>query len=1117
MALAVKHNLLVFDPERDDVRLPESGLVLPIAEHKTRKRKPTIEQVLAETGWQFNLPTVVKVNGTYYSRTEWATHRLAANDNVEFVSRPLGGMGGGGGGSTAKSIGAIVAMVALTAIAPWAMGAIGLTGIAASIGSSLLIAGGAMAISHFLKPKAGGKTAENEELYSFGFGGNQARPLQPIPVGYGRTLSFPDFAAPKYSEYDGDSMTEYALLAVGCGKYDIEELRIADTRIWTKSGGYNSSFPGITIQIRDPGQKVTLFPVNVVTASEVSGFELGVDFSPGFTANAAGTTALKLLLDFVFPSGLFMTWKGELRSLSVSVSVQIRPVNDAGAPIGAWADVWSNTYTYSKQSQIRITEEIDIPDGRYEVRARRTNSSMEDWAPDDRRGGADQIVWSALRAQIDGPNSFPRVTTIAIKAKAGEALQGIMNGQIGVIATRIIPVWTGTGFVEQESRSIAWAALDMWRNSDYGAGLSLDQIDFQSFYAYDQLWASLGHTFDHVFKEPQTLDDALETILKAGRAMPAPVGDRLTIVRDEPRGIPRMMFTDYDIVRDSLTIDYALYDEDNADGIVGEYIDNTTYKLAEVSSAPDGVTLAKPARVQLTGVTKRSQAAGLVRFMAGENQYRRVVVSWTARAEGRLLKRGDLVVLSCEEPETWGQSAEVVSYNDAARAITFDQPLDWDATALNYYIEVRRRDGQPWGPVRVTRGTSDRIAIVNAVDFASEATRQGMSLADAIARSDLADRPTAAFSPGEPRTFRVLITEGTPDTDGEHITLTGVLDDPAVYAVTETGVTPLPTIPDVFSQSIPVITTLAAQVYQRGMNLILQAGWQPAPGALRYIADVSYDTRQTWVRAYEGDKTTFEAIVAGAQKIFVRVAGITPANVIGVYSIVEVNPPPLVLDNQFFIMKIRPDDLIPELSRDLESLGLLDSLADMAGETRVVAEEADDRGRAAITEVAKVRVDTESAIAQLTTTVEAQFDEFEIDVQQQFTAVATITGQLIGAYKVTINSGGYFGGFQLVGANGPGGFQSEFKIAVDKFLVGAPGSGFGEEAVFSIATHNGVGRMVLRGDFIADGSINANQINVLNLSAISAQIGTVSSSPSVTTAGGFILDGPNRRIEIWDV
>jgi len=1114
MKLAIKHNLLVFDPERDDVRLPESGLVLPIAEHKTRKRRPTIEQVLAETGWRFDLPTVCKVNGVYYSRTEWATHRLAANDNVVFLSRPLGGMGGNGG-STAKSIGAIVAMVALTALAPWAMGAIGLTGTAASIGSSLLIAGGAMAISHFLKPKAGGQTAEKDELYSFGFGGNQARPLQPIPVLYGRTLSFPDFVAPKYSEYDGDNMTEYALLCLTCGKADVEELRIADTRIWTKSGGYNPSFPGIRIQICDPGEKVTLFPVNVVTASEVSGIELTTNFTSGFTANAAGTEALSLLVDFIFPSGCFWSWKGEVRAVTVGVEVQTRPVNAAGAPTGPWSTAWSKNYTYAKQSQIRITERIDIPNGRFEVRARRTTTPINDQPQDPRLGGSDQIVWSALRAQIDGPNSFPRVTTIAIRAKASEALQGIMNGQVGVVATRKIPVWNGSAFVEQASRSIAWAALDMWRNADYGAGLPLDQVDFQSFVAYDQLWASLGHTFDHTFKEPQTLDDALETILKAGRAMPAPVGDRLTIVRDEPRGIPRMMFTDYDIVKDSLTIDYTLADDDIADGIVGEYIDETTFRLAEVSSAPTGTTLAKPARVQLPGVSKRAQAVGLVRFMAGENALRRATVSWTARAEGRLLKRGDLVVLSCEEPETWGQSAEVVAYDDATRQITFDHDLDWDETAANHYVEVRRRDGQPWGPVRVTRGASDRIAIVNAGDMAAEATRQGMNLADAVARSDLADLPTAAFSPGQPRTFRVLITEGTPDTDGEHIALSGVVDDPAVYDVTETGFEPLPDIPDVFSSSIPVVTTLAATVYQRGTNLILQAGWQPAKGAVSYIADVSYDGGATWVRAYEGDRTTFEAIVASAKTVWLRVAGITSANVTGAFSVVIVNAPTLVLSNDFLIMKVQADDFIPDLARKLDSLDILDQIADLAGEGRLVAEEATDLGRAAIKQVAEVQVTADKALAIFGTDVVAEFDGNGITVGERFTAVANVTGQLIGAWNVVIDSGGYFAGLQLVGAIGPGGFQSELKIAVDDFLIGAPGAGFGEEAVFAVSTRNGVARVTMRGDFIADGSINATQINVEALSAISANIGTVSSSRDVTTAGGFRLDGPNRRIEIW--
>jgi hypothetical protein len=35
-------------------------------------------------------------------------------------------------------------------------------------------------------------------------------------------------------------------------------------------------------------------------------------------------------------------------------------------------------------------------------------------------------------------------------------------------------------------------------------------------------------------------------------------------------------------------------------------------------------------------------------------------------------------------------------------------------------------------------------------------------------------------------------------------------------------------------------------------------------------------------------------------------------------------------------MKIRPDDLVPELSRKLDSLDILEQIADVAGETTVL-------------------------------------------------------------------------------------------------------------------------------------------------------------------------------------
>ena len=97
MKLAVQHNLLVFDPEHDDPRVVESGLVLPIAAFKAKGRRPTVARIVAQAGWRFDLATVCKVNGAYLSRAEWQTVRLSANDNVEFLSRPLGGAMGGRG------------------------------------------------------------------------------------------------------------------------------------------------------------------------------------------------------------------------------------------------------------------------------------------------------------------------------------------------------------------------------------------------------------------------------------------------------------------------------------------------------------------------------------------------------------------------------------------------------------------------------------------------------------------------------------------------------------------------------------------------------------------------------------------------------------------------------------------------------------------------------------------------------------------------------------------------------------------------------------------------------------------------------------------------------------
>lgn len=214
MQINVAHKLQIFDPT-DPSLDDKSALVLPIAEARAAMGE-TVAAYLARVAWRFDLPTVCRINGEFYARAEWETRALAVNDNIEFISRPLGG--GSSGGSTGKSIMSVVALVALTALAPYAVAGLGIEalGTAASaltwggkVAAAAIVGAGALAISHFLAPKAGGKSASTDALYSFGLGGNQARPMQPIPVLNGRRQFAPDFAAPTYSECVGDTLTDY--------------------------------------------------------------------------------------------------------------------------------------------------------------------------------------------------------------------------------------------------------------------------------------------------------------------------------------------------------------------------------------------------------------------------------------------------------------------------------------------------------------------------------------------------------------------------------------------------------------------------------------------------------------------------------------------------------------------------------------------------------------------------------------------------------------------------------------------------------------------------------------------------------------------------------------------
>jgi hypothetical protein len=379
-------------------------------------------------------------------------------------------------------------------------------------------------------------------------------------------------------------------------------------------------------------------------------------------------------------------------------------------------------------------------------------------------------------------------------------------------------------------------------------------------------------------------------------------------------------------------------------------------------------------------------------------------------------------------------------------------------------------------------------------------------------------------------------------------TLDAVVDDAGVYVV-DTAVPPPPDPLPNFESAYPLMRQLAAQAYQRGATIVLRASWAPARNALRYVVDISLDNQESWLNIYKGDETTCEAIIGGASHIHVRGAVVPPSGIRGTYTVVEVDAPPLVMSNEFFIMKIEPDDLRTQIRRGLEFQPLLQPIALTAAASRVEAKVASDKGTAAIARAEEVRADLEESFAAYQVTVTAQFEENQAVVDQlvqtrttaeQAQAIAQtvvsaeigeigdvtvaeaiaasadiVTGQLVGQYTVSIGAGNAFAGFELIAQDRPGGVISEFRLDTGKFLIGTSASGVYTPA-FAIGTRNGVARVTMIGDYIADGSVNANQINVLNLSSLSANVGTLTAGTIRSQNGKMVINLSANTITISD-
>lgn len=653
-------------------------------------------------------------------------------------------------------------------------------------------------------------------------------------------------------------------------------LSTQDTFVFAKPGDKiiikTGLYPGIytIVDIPDDRRSLTVTP-NLGSGEAVAtgyvyqtsnAIELHIDSAwvGPFVINPSSTIINKVQFDIIAPRGLYsVDKKGRYITAVVSFTCQIRKVDSIGEPLGDWITVIDETKETSITNAQRWSFSADITDGRYEARVRRVD-------PESHQNNIiHTIQWGSVRGFIPDDNIFPYVTLIAVRMRATGQLSQQASRRFNAIVRNKTLQYNGTSYIGPSyNKSIAWAVYDVLTDSVYGAGVSNTFIDMDTLYALHQIWESRGDYFNGIFDSTVSVWDALVSILRVGRAIPVLIGGKISFRRFQVQALPRGVFNTSNIVRNSFQTEHMLVTTDTPDDIIIEFTDERTWKLNEVQCTPEDSLSEKPERINLFGITDRTQAWREGIFLAEYNKRARLAAQFTTELEGRLLVRGDTVIVA-HDLYDWGEQGTITNYNDTTKTLTLDKEVSIEA---NSYILLRNRKGQGWGPIKVNPTSQADQVQLDSVDLALVESSQGSisSVWDDNATPFVICASTTEFK-------RFTIVSGSPR--GENLTdLVCMIDDPAVHTVDQ-GTPPSEEYPyGISSDNRPSISSITV-VQQGGSPAsapILNISWTAADKLVDYyVVQISYDNA-LWETIYTSSGlSTSYTIFPG--DIWVRVAG----------------------------------------------------------------------------------------------------------------------------------------------------------------------------------------------------------------------------------------------------
>ena len=829
---------------------------------------------LADINIGCDAPYIIIGDGEGILRAEWGS-LVSDFESVSVIVLPEGG-----GGSNPLRAVMMLAVIALSGpVGAWAGGlfAAGSTAavFAGAAASAAVMMVGSMVVSAVLPAPTATSAQQMASLaaasptYSLSAQGNSARIGSVVPVQYGRVKAYPDFAAMPYTEYAGNDQYLYQLFCLGCGQFSIEEIRIDDALI--------TSYAEITYEVIQPHSQCTLFPTNVITASQVAGQTINKgEYVGPFPASGPEQYCNIIGIDFIMPKGMFYANdSGGLDSVTISVRVEYAPINEYGVETGGYSVLGTESWTMATSTPQRISKRYSVASGRYNVRVTRLDVEKTD----ARYGHT--VSWGALRSYLPDTTDFGNVTLIAMRMLATDNLSQQSSRKVSVLGTRKVSVYNGANWsAPTASRSIAWALADALRDQEYGCGVADIRVPISHLLALDAVWIARGDHFDGRFDSAISAYEVLAQIANAGRAKFFIQGGFCRVARDGNVSVPVAMFTERNIKKGSFSIDYLLPTDDTADVIEMSYFDEQVWAQRTVKSDYSAATSAKVAKRELFGVVSRAQAYRDAVYLAATNHLRRRVIKFETEMDGFIPSPLDLIAIQHSMPG-WSQQCEAVAWDEQYNILTVNEYLKWGSG--QHFVGMRKTDGSMAGPYSVSKGLADNLLV-----FASEPDYVPVTSDDEQVRTHI-------IFGESPNTIQYAKVIDIKPSGLYRVSIEAVNEDQSVHTADNGIVTP----PVVTSElvrytGLPVVTDLQVVVGGSIVGPEVTMSWRPAVGAEYYVVDQSSDGA-LWSRLLDTVTASARAIVIPGL-VYLRVAGVRGV-AIGPYiewvgNLIDFMPPP---------------------------------------------------------------------------------------------------------------------------------------------------------------------------------------------------------------------------------